>query len=288
MGIPIISELWDGIRWVIDFFVNKTPKPIKIMFFLLSLIFLGTLISSILHLSGFHCTSNKEVVKVDTIDLTSNIKIWYITTRDSITGDTVDVTEALPNYNSITTLTECFLFLKNESGDFKTCEDEINETGCRYYMTEPNCHDCNQLDVGTVFSGNWHFAVCSDYAYYKDDYTPYESLICEINCEIPFGYRFDPYNVIFECIDNDVCGDNVTVDKQQLSAIDSAIENSDYEVITTSDLKGDYKSVVNIKCNNNYHPRLAFFNIDIFDYKIWLFVIVIYVMFMFLSHIKKH
>lgn len=288
MGIPIISEIWDGIRWMINFFIDKTPKPIKIIIFLLSLIFLGSIISTMLHFSGFHCTSNKELVKIDTTDIMTNVRIWYIQSRDSISGEEVSIKTALPNYDNIETLISCFLYLKNDSGDFKSCEDEDNETGCRYYMTEPDCHNCEILDVGVVFTGNFHFSVCKDYAYYKTDYTTWEKLWCQPNCDIPYGYMYDPFNARFECVNDTICGDNITTNIQILTEVDAIIDNSNFELVTKSDKDEDYTNFVNIKCNNNHNPRLAFFNLDLLDFKIWLIIIVIYIMFMFLSHIKKH
>lgn len=94
--MSIISDIIDGFKWSIDFFIDKVPKPIKFILFLLLLMLFGAFFSTILHFTGIHCDSNNNAYKTSFFNFVSNYKIT------SSAGQIINQTEYTPVTNKVT------------------------------------------------------------------------------------------------------------------------------------------------------------------------------------------
>lgn len=291
MGIPIISEIWDGIRWIIDFFVSKVPAPIKFLIFLLFLLIFGSLISLFLHLSGVHCNSDKDVVKVSITDIGTNIAIMFEDSKRIFTESNLSICDVHPDRCG--SEHDCYFFARElDNGLFVECNITNSSSDCGYYLKDGQCHNCTEQEIcfqesmNWIFCGDWH-SVCVDNAYPSDYSTAYDTFMgCGSACFVPEHYIWNFTSGQYECKDLDYCGVGAT--KEQTSIIDEKLLRAGAELIYPSGEAGrDYKGVVYLKCNADFNPRLTFFGIDLFDYKIWLFLVIIYILVILLFKLNR-
>jgi len=300
MGIPIIQELWDGIRWIIDFFINKSPNAIKILFFLLFLLLFGSIISFFLHIGGIHCNSELQPVKTSLTKLITNLRIMQITNDNIIDGQTATVCDAHPDMCGKEN--ECYYFarLQNDSGLYEECNVTSTDPNCNYLMKNGVCFNCsyreicfNPVGAFWFFNGfcTWH-DVCISNAYYQSPSS--QDFVCtgRDDCSVPKGYIWNITSGVYTCVNDLICGENAT---ESIPIIDEYLEKANYKLLYQSTTNNnDYRKFISITCQNNLNPELSLFGssskggFPIFNYKIWLFIIVIYVMFIFLSVIRKH
>jgi hypothetical protein len=293
LGLPIISEIWEGILWIINFFVDKVPRPVKIIIFLLFLLFFGGLISFFLHITGIHCNSNLEVVKTPITDLNTNVRILFLTKEDIVTGATVSICDAHPD--KCGEEKDCYFFARrqNDSGFYEVCNETSTDPNCKYLMKEGLCFNCTEREicfnpVGAFWFFNgfctWH-SVCIDDAYYTELGSGIGCRNAD-DCSVPRGYMWNSTDGLYYCIDDDICGVNAT---QSRPIVDEYLLRSGADLVySDSTDTRSYTKAIRIKCDKNLNPDLTFFGIPLFDYRIWLVIIIIAVMFLFLNKVKKH
>lgn len=284
MGLPIVQEIFDFIRWLIDFFVNKVPKPIKFLIFMLFIVFIGSMISWTLHFGGFHCNTNKDLVKVDTLNVVDNMKIWYHSYGGQLTGATATIDQAHPTTKYIyfdSAIDSCTLYMKNVSGEFEMCD--ANESDCYFYYLDAECYDCTSVSTGLIYAPdtllNWisRGDVCYGNATALEEPRNflYRNFFCEPLCEIPQNYVWDWENGYFVCQNDSICGDNATPTNYQL---DFDLTQAGAELYYDNVPEKDVRRLIGLQCNNDLHPRMTFFGIDLFNFKFWLFATVIYLL----------
>jgi hypothetical protein len=289
MGIPIVAEIWDGVRWIIDFFINKVPRPVKFLFFLLMLLLFGVILQFTFHLFGVHCDDDHEVVKVDSFDLTTNIQVIWVANSDPLPPNATQ-SEVHPEFWSDRGFGLCSDYLvQTDEGCWEFCTN-TSDANCKHYYRRPNCYDCTPLDimmcgVDTQLLGDSRDrTVCaSDVRERVPEWTIFESIFqCSRYCHIPDGYYFDYESSNYVCEDLDVCGINVSNDDRP-TRLKELLDDANAERMYTSDDK-DAFNMLQFKCiANSYNPSLTVFGIPIFDYRTWLIIAVIFVMFIFLT-----
>lgn len=289
----IITDILDGIKFVINFFLDKAPKPLLLLFFLLLLLLFGSVISMTMHLSGIHCKTDKKVVKVPLIDVATNVQILFNVMKTRITGQTESIKTVHP-YQSYLREGDCAFILKNVGGDYQYC-DIINESGCSFYYITPECFNCTSVDTGWIrnedawYGWNYLGDLCYGDAYRSAEEWSFlkTHFDCESLCSIPEHYKFNSQTGYYECIDLDYCGDNATIQPDYL--IDNILNDAGYENLyqdSRSDEKS-YERLITITCDDNLNPDLTFFGIPLFDYRIWLLIYVLAVMFWFFHVIRN-
>ena len=293
MGFPIISEVWDGIRWIIDFFIDKAPKPIKILFFLLLLIGLVAMIPFFLHLIGFHCNTSSEMVKLSPIKVLTNIRLAFIGSNEII-NETSYIPDK-PNLVSSCRKPVCYV-----NGTYYWQSDPYcdGQTLVYPYLTTlatwSRCGICQgDVNYTGIESSNTlgtdYFYLCLDDVFHINvsERNWYQRWICDEgdDCTVPHYYYYEYDTGTFDCVDLDICGTNNTIIK---SKADDILLDSGGQLLYPDPDKKDYNSVVRLKCDKELSPSITFFGIPVFDYRIWLMLIVIYILFMFLTNIKKH
>jgi len=247
-----------------------------------------------LHLSGIHCLTDKTVVKVPMTDVTTNVIVLFDVMKSRITGQTQSIKGVHP-YKAYLGDRECAYILKNVAGEYEYC-DNMSESGCSFYYITPECFNCTSIDSGWIRNEDaWYGWNNLGDLCYGDVYRSAEewSLLkkwfdCEPLCSIPEHYKFDSDTGYYECVDLDYCGSNATIQPDYL--IDSTLKDAGYENLYQDSRSGEksYERLITITCDDNLNPDMTLFGIPIFDYKIWLLIFVIAMLFLFLHKIIKN
>lgn len=275
--------------------MDKAPKPIKIIFFLLMLVGLVSMIPFFLHLFGFHCNTSSELVQTSPLKVITNLKLGFIGADEYINTSSY-VPENLETLGLATTSCRKPVCISNGNYYYQSNTQCDNKTIVYPYLTNrlsySRCITCSGEINHTAIFGVAGFVdnvyLCHGDANRidKDDMNWFQSWSCdEDRCIPPNHYYYEYDTGTYDCLDNDICGLNAS---EIISLVDDLLENADGELLYKTSETKDYKSVVRLNCDKQLSPQLTFFGIPVFDYRIWLMLIIIYIMFMFLSHIKKH
>lgn len=281
----ILSDVFNGIRWAIDFFFTKTPRPVQILVFLLLIVSFGFIVSFTMHLLGIHCTSAKEVVSTSWNDFGVNLGIIGLTDEEILIGDNKSICDA--HHDLCSDEHKCFVYANQVDVD-EWSECNSTDTGCKYLYKYGNCFNCTTQEL--CFERRI-FGVCDWDEYCVTDVLGNnfgEGFLfngCFANrwdaqdCNIPDGYFWNVTTGAYFCTDDDICGTNAT---KSLPLLDQKLEVANAQLFYPPNVDSEsYKKVVSITCDNNFNPQLAFFSIPLFNYEIWLLLIVIYVVGMF-------
>ena len=65
MGVPVINEIWQGILHLVARVWDTIPKPLKFIFFLFFLVFLGGFVNTFLFGMNYGCTSTGALMDFD-------------------------------------------------------------------------------------------------------------------------------------------------------------------------------------------------------------------------------
>lgn len=302
MGLPIVQEIYDGLRWIIDFFWSKAPRPLQIIIFLLMLLLFSNVIIGMLHLIGLHCNQAKEPVTVSFFDVGTNVWVFYDTVIakrfDTPNVSFSDMHPYLKFTLGAFSENDCILFLTNKTGTLTFC-DAMNDTTCKYYYREEplregllftnGCVICNYSNIGNVYAPqrvtNWLPVgyLCTDDAYPLNHSTGvfYSFFNCNAQCKIPQHYKFDINTGDYDCIDLDYCGANRTQEPEY--HFQELLNNADAKLLYTT----KEQNVIEVKCTADFNPRPTLLGLDIFDYKIWVLLLIIGGMVLFLTHLGQ-
>jgi len=303
MGIPILDELFSGIRWFIDFFLNKAPKPIKILIFLIFVLVFFSFIPVFLQMAGIHCTSGLKPVKVSPFKITQNFRLMMLD-KDNVFNQSEFTPEGVGRILDIPTA----------SCVWDVCELD----GTYYWMSEEECENENATEkhlyqmAGSIFGYQFSCATCNGtfnetffvrgsigtsktltyvcdgdaYRIEQDDMNWYQKTTCDPNdrCMPPVGYYFKSDSGKYTCYDLNICGDNITTETVE-PAIDIELRDADAQLIYGDFGESDYRRLLTFKCDKELSPQLTIFGIPLFDYKIWVMLLLIYVFGAFLFKI---
>lgn len=289
MGIPVIQEIFDGIRWGIDFFLNKAPKPLLYIIFLALILLFGSMIPFMLHIFGVHCDSNAEVLKTSPLMITKNFKIAIIDADELYNSSSYVPDE--PNFATSCRKPSCFVdgeyYWESES----ECD---NQTIIYPFLTtrllSSRCSICQGGVNSTLIRGtggnSQSFYLCFGDAYPipKEDMNWYQSWTCdEDRCSPPVNYYYEYDTGTYDCSNLDVCGLNATETTYQ---IDEELASAGAELMYPFENRKDYRTFMYFKCDKQLKPQLTLYGIPLFDYKIWLILTVIGILLYILFKIK--
>lgn len=291
MAIPILSDVFDGIKWVIDFFINKVPTPLKFLIFLFLLLIAGSLIPVVIHLSGVHCNSGLHVVKTSPLKVVENVRIMFISRDDVYNSSAFVPTTNVPFAN-------CVWNVCNNSGTYyyylaDECENETTEYKLQSAGDYFGCVYCNKtsIDVRSAdgYYDNLNY-VCDGDAYKipYDEMNWFQKTFCDEqnDCMPPVHYYFDSTTGLYTCLDLEYCGvnsSNYTVNY----LIDETLLESDAKLLYPNVDSDDYRKALLIKCNTEMKPELTFYGVNLFSYVFWVLIMIIYILIMFLFKLNN-
>lgn len=301
MAIPVISEV---IGFIQGFF-QILPKSLKYLLFLVFIIAALAVLPFIFHMMGVHCDSNKVVQKTSFFDFGGNFDLALMSDEDYYNSS---------NYIPATQFTiisgdlrlSCAPLIRFDHssifGDFYvTCDNNdtlYNNTDCFYalrihrwkelfFPSTPKCFVCDNIVDVTFYSLSPFDEDAVNGKYCFSDAYPNNASGCGDveNCEMPLGYKFNQATGKFICYDNSICGTNAT---EITYSIDVKLKSMGAEALYSESDDEGYSNALRFQCDNNLNPQLALYRIPLFDYKIWLGLMVLGALFFFLNKIKRH
>lgn len=296
----ILSDIWDSIKWVITEFFSKIPRPLQLIIFLVFLVLFGFILSFSLHILGIHCNSDKEPVKVDFRDVSTNFAIIAYTAEPLLTGDNLSLVDAHPELQGDTD--QCFRYAKKidetlGGETWESCINSSNTTGCSFlWLPRAECFNCSMVrsicldpDFGGAIGAFLcnHQDRCVGDVYNNVDLEGF-NFRCfgdPGDCSIPSGYTWNSTTGRLNCVNLDICGVNGT---KQITKLDDKLKSSNAELIYNPNVnEGNYLRFISVRCTNALNPELSLFGfLPLFNYQIWLIVLVIAALFTFIYKIR--
>jgi hypothetical protein len=304
MGLPVIQEIFDGLRWLIDFFFNKAPKPVAFLFFLILLFIFTTFISFTLHLFGVHCTSTGDAVKVSLLKFGTNIELAFIGANEPLNESSYTPQPITVGTGVIALIGRevCFRTICFHEGEYfwKEQSECDNETIIYPYKSRTwdywQCAVCNGTVNETFIRGQFGSSETVDLCFGNalpldpDSMNFYQRNFCDPSsqCAVPRNYYYDYAINKYVCTDEDICGENNTNSTTIITKADQLLEGADAELMYSPTIADrDIRRAVTFRCDKEGSPYLTFFQIPVFDYRVWLLIVVIYTMLIMLSHITQ-
>lgn len=243
-----------------------------------------------LQMTGIHCNSDKNPVKLSILDFSTNIELlWETDPSRFLKGDVLTICDVHPN--KCGEERSCYYFMRElDSGGYGMCNETTPAPDCKYYLNDGVCHNCTDQEICIqenefwIFCGTW-YDICLDDAYYGGGQVTDFMTKCRTTCDVPKYYMWNQTSGKYHCLVPDKCGNSAT---QEISAIDEKLDRAGAELLYTDNDERGFTRVVGISCDANLNPKLTFFGINIFDYKIWVILFIIAVMFIFLNKVKRH
>jgi len=294
MSIPVVSDIIDAFKWIVDFFMNKAPKPLKFILFLVMLLFFASLIPYFLQLTGIHCNTDKQVMKIGVFSLVKNYDI--LNTKDEVfTGETLQFEDVHPRTDPNT----CYFYMKEkEDLTYEECiVNQTNTTGCNYYYKDALNFNCavEKACFKAFFFCTW-YDVCKGDAIASEDglsewfvhhpEVPFEDELDlpSLECYIPRGYVWSYSLGYYSCYNDSICGNGT----QAYSIIDEKLTQAGAEFYYQDGNENSYKNFIQFKCDSRLNPQLTIYGIPLFDYRVWLVGTLIFFMGYFLIVLKRN
>jgi len=267
----IISSIVNGIKT----FIDNTPKPIKFCFFLISILLLGGIINTSLHIFGVYCDSGNNPVNVGMVN---GVSLLDDLPNPELFGS---MQVSTSKYHSV--ISQCSAF--RETG-VMILEDGIKENFTdRYFYSNDGCTVCESAELPSekilgLFTYNSQ--VCKGDVYRIPDENKSFTQKTGCLCEPPKGYFYSYRGNSYICEDNSCEGQTESV------IWDNKLNDKDavpfYPEGKTNNI--DYRKAVGFICED-YKPKIAVFGINIFNYKYWVALTVIFILTSFLFRIKS-
>ncbi len=243
----IISTIVNGIRSLISWFLQVTPKPLLFLLFLMFILLLGSFIVPLMiNGMGYHCDTSSVVWKISGLQLFTNF----------------DIMRHKPELDA------------NYMGIPFICDGGSGKDGKVMGL----CTNCSRETNATLNT----YAFCLGDGYRLPEY-PYwsQKLECEwLRCAPPEDYFYNYTEDKFQCAEAWCI--NATMDdyNQRIYSVDGATP-------VYRDTSGNYSSLnlIYFKCKENdpTNIRLTFFGLDVFDYKTWIALATIGILLTFYS-----
>lgn len=281
-----------GLAQTVTAIFDLIPKPIKFILFFVLIIFFMNIIQSMFGLFGLFCSSGD-------IPMTTGGNIFK----------NIDLVQKMPdptliNLNGVTIddnfrTEQCSIYLK--SGDIVYPDNSVTHfSSGRWFYRGTACSRCDKIKVFNYTSEQSTIldnpspqdGLCEEDVYYNYNLSWFSKIRCTRSflglsdyelCLPPKGYYFDSDTNIYLCdsFKNDCVNgskkntigqkwDDDLIEKGAVPLYPSGVDSSD-----TSD-----KSFIGIKCVD-VRPKLALFRqIEIFDYRLWIMILLLIFVFL--------
>lgn len=265
MALPIIGEIWDGIRSGIDWTLKLMPRPVLYFIF----IFLVTIIANFMapiffNLFGIFCLDGQRV-QGSGFDVANNIgfTLKVFSVADNVNGTPVE--PFCINTYSVPNGTVQYYY----DGRFCTnCSVQTNSTAAGY---------------GKCIANAWPIPYASKTILQKwQCENIYDTGLLSFGCEPPPGFRYDHDTNNYICEDTYLCGNLTPTDSLRRDFL-----NKGYVFSPPEDIAGSNVDWVGAKCVGN-KPKFAVGGIEIFNPVLWLLITVMGILWWVYRHTQGH
>lgn len=242
--------------------LQTMPRPLLLVIFLVFLLLFTAVFSYILNFVGVHCNSEDKVYTIPVYDLIINLELTFKR----------PATDELSGYAVKPETTTVWFVPK--------CVTKLNDT---FYFDGAYCTQCESAWIVPPSSGYGlpdysARKVCLGNVTYNPTKGWLKKMLCAnadgsgtIGCDVPIGYYFDSSNGYFIPIGNST-SNYLTVAQMW----DRKLEDLGGSLLYTSEIANEkaYNKAFKLTCHN-LKPTLKFYGIPLFDYKMWLLLLVI-------------
>jgi len=279
-GLAIFDIIGNAIQTV----TNILPKPILFLLFLFILVIGAWFLSLLFNVFGIYCNSANVPVQLHTNIINSLSLIGDIPDVDELGKDTRD-----PEAGSAPDSVSCALYVEN--GTFRNENGTKNAVSDRFVYKNSECITCNvkgritedtRNGFSSFFLDPFDPSVCLDQFIYPSTFeskTRFEKQACGsggilARCQPPNGYYYDSRSNQYVCNDNQCEGKTVATewDAKLVNAGATAYYT------TTSSRNPSSENFIGVTCQD-LRPRLAIYGADVFNYKMWILLTVLLIIF---------
>jgi hypothetical protein len=277
------------------------PKALKYIIFLVFVLGIFATIPFMLHMVGIHCDSQKHVVKSDWWNGGVNYEISQLGAKD-VYNSSAYVPQGQNFFAA--SLDTCVYYLKFKSSSILGDQNYMycpstNTSGCVYALrakksglwfwrfdAQPSCLTCSNYSYINIVSESGSdsiIPISSDYYCFSDAY-PNNKTGCTDACDIPLLYVWNSTSARAVCNSPLCTGTNTTA----IYTVDILLQQVDAQPFYSTNNNKDYSKAVGIKCDNNLNPQISAFGIPVFDYRIWILLMVLGAMFYWYVRYIRH
>jgi len=292
----LLNKRGNGVTDILGNFFSLLPRPLQLVLFLLILLLIGVIIQFLLQVFGVYCNSADQPVNVG-IGLDS-VTLWlHKPSFEDLNKEGI----ALNKIIAISTKkeTDCSIYITDgylidEFGN----QEEITEG--EWFYDGAFCTDC---EVVKIFNASLNFisrgdfdiwnGVCRGNVNFKDDKGWYKHFWCDTMkkefCQPPRDYYYNSGTNMYVC-NAEACSKSTS--ETIKDNWDNTLNDAGATFIYPEGLSGeidsykDYRRAVGVTCKD-LAPQIAIFGINVFDYKLWILIFLLSILFWIYWKIKK-
>jgi len=295
-----VVDFFAGIQRAISWVLTSAPKPLLLIFFLLFLIVFSAIFGIILNTTGHFCDTAGNEYKTGAFSIVTNFGlIGSMPSNDELNSEVIDATD-LPLMES--TVMECTALYRTSSAGNWTYIDENNDEydlPSGYYFKNDGCIICENpvkaLPPGLLGGWKSRINICLDNIIYPKTYDDMGFIAKRScgetlgRCAIPLGYYFDRNTATFVC-DDELCSNEENGTNNLGEIWNLKLKEKGAKIQPPSPYGDrDYRNILRIECDNgNVTPKLRLAGIDIFNYKLWVMLMILSALLWAVFKIKQH
>jgi len=277
-------DILGGIQRAIGWLFQTAPKPLLYLIFLLFLVVFSSLFSFVLNTTGQFCDTQGNEYSTGGFQILTNFQlISSMPNDDELNSETLDA----DSYTKGTVI-ECSSLYSDAQWVYYTRANKTpSNITTGYYFKDDGCIVCEQsvyaYPTGTVLGGRTtRINICLDEQIYpktREEMSFIEKSFCGDwmgRCAVPEGYYYDSNLDRFVC-DDELCM-NEEGDTNTVGELWNLKLKERGATLKAPSIYGDkdYRNAVRVECESgSVEPTLRFYGIDVFNYKIWLMLMVL-------------
>jgi len=268
-----ISGILSGIGDAIKTFFDTIPKPVKFLLFLFLILFIGSIAQNSLMVFGTFCDSGEHPVKIKN-NIFNNIGLISDIPDPDLVGEEIvpideDAFSSLFKEASVCSRKIKYGTITFDDGNTEEITELTNFyngaycTNCEEVIIEEKRNNGDTLDIVR--------GLCYGDVYRLENKSFFKKILCGFSrCEPPKDYYYDSINDVYQCT-SDECSGKTAGDwwdekLNDLGAVYLYPEGENNRV--------HFENFVGVTCQD-LKPRIAVYGIPIFDYFMWLLILVI-------------
>jgi hypothetical protein len=281
----VLGSVGTAIGNLISTIFHTLPKPILFIIFLAILLLIGQLLTYIFNFAGIYCNSADVPVSVGFNLLTTTELIGVVPDATEINTDDVPLTKIIGVSGEKGT--SCSVYLT--SGYYTLENGTTTNFTNQWFYDGTYCTNCIVAKIYNSSGNNkiiypnvvLEDGLCLGNVYRMPDNEKgwWKKWGCNSDgtssCEPPIHYRYDYITNTYVCEDFNGCS-QITVGQKW----DDTLKSKGAQVLygdLNETIKPEYTGMIGIKCVD-MRPRLSIWHIDIFDYRLWIVLMLIMIL----------